>query len=85
MSLTTQQKNQLKKIIEMANQLLLEAEGKPSGGSRSDKSEPTTRVRRSGAELIRFRKQLKSDRKAGIPVAELAKKYGVTSSYIYQL
>ncbi len=85
MPLTAQQKNQLKKIIEMASRLLNEDEGKPNGGARSGKSQPTTRVRRSGAELIRFRKQLKSDRKAGIPVAELAKRYGVTPSYIYQL
>ncbi len=85
MSLTAQQKNQLKKIIEMASQLLNEDERKPNSASRNVKGQPATRVRRSGAKLTRFRKQLKSDRKAGVPVTELAKKYGVTPSYIYQL
>ncbi len=84
MPLTDQQKNELKKIIQIAKDLLKEAE-KPSQASAIVKGEPTQRTRRSGAELSRFRKQLKSERRAGVPVAEMARKYGVSASYIYQL
>ncbi|MEY3552734.1 MAG: hypothetical protein RL735_1082, partial [Pseudomonadota bacterium] len=32
-----------------------------------------------------FRKMLLSERKRGTPVAELARKHGITTAYIYQL
>ena len=43
------------------------------------------RTRRTGAELIAFREMLAAERSNGIPVAELSKKHGVSSAYIYQL
>ncbi len=43
------------------------------------------RTRRTGAELIAFREMLASERSSGVPVAEIAKKHGVSSAYIYQL
>ena len=33
---------------------------------------------------MQFRKALKSERKRGVPVTALARKYGVTTAYIYQ-
>jgi hypothetical protein len=81
MSLTAQQKKELKRLVELLNQLLEE----PTGKKQVAKNGNGKRLRRSGAELTSFRRKLKTDRKAGVPVAELAKKYGVTPSYIYQM
>ncbi|PWB83225.1 MAG: hypothetical protein C3F11_07730 [Methylocystaceae bacterium] len=44
-----------------------------------------TRGRRSGKELAAFRKELRAERKSGVPVAEIAKRHKVSKSYIYQL
>lgn len=41
--------------------------------------------RRSGEELVAFRKMLIAKRKKGVPVAKLAERHGITASYIYQL
>jgi len=43
------------------------------------------RTRRSGAELVAFRKLLVAERKRGVSAAELAKTHGVSAAYIYQL
>ena len=43
------------------------------------------RIRRTGKELEAFKKAIVAERKRGIPVSDLATKYGVTPSYIYQL
>lgn len=43
------------------------------------------RVRRSGKELVAFRKMLLAERKKGVPVATLAKKHGISRTYIYLL
>lgn len=43
------------------------------------------RVRRSGKELVAFRKMLAAERKKGVPVAKLAKRHGISTAYIYQL
>lgn len=44
-----------------------------------------TRRRRSGAELVAFRKMLKAERKKGVPVAELARTHGISTAYIYSI
>jgi hypothetical protein len=79
MSLTTKEIAQLRKIISLAESLLANA-GKTSAG----KSGVNAR-RRSGKELEAFRKMLKQERKSGASVSALAKKHGVTPSYIYQI
>lgn len=88
---------QLKKIIELAEQALkaVQSELNVSKGSANGKAAkksaaPTKksggkRVRRSGAELVAFRKMLKAERSKGVPVAELAKKHNVSAVYIYTL
>jgi hypothetical protein len=43
------------------------------------------RVRRTGKELIQFGKMLKAERKKGVSVAELARKHGVSTAYVYSL
>lgn len=79
MSLTTKEVAQLRKIISLAEGLLANV-GKTSAG----KSGVNGR-RRSGKELETFRKTLKQERKSGASVSALAKKHGVTPSYIYQI
>jgi hypothetical protein len=75
---------QLKKIISIAQTLLEKSGEKGVKGPRSAGAS-STRIRRSGKELSAFRKMLKAERKAGVPVADLAKKHGISPSYIYQL
>ena len=43
------------------------------------------RRRRSAAEVADLRKQVRVARKQKIPAPQIAKKIGVTTSYIYQL
>ncbi len=82
MPLTTKEVAQLKKIIAAAEQLIAGAgTDARAGAARAGKSGR----RRSGKDLENFRKMLKQERKAGTSVAALAKKHGVTPSYIYQI
>ena len=81
MSLSTRELNQLKKIVELANKMLASAESAGSNGSaksNGSKQKPSLksaggksskRVRRSGAELVKFRKMLVAERRKGISVA----------------
>ncbi len=85
MSLSPKEMADLKKIIQLADQLIKKA-------GQSEKTKPTARraaaaptSRRSGKELVAFRAKLKADRKAGVPVTKIAEKYGISPSYIYQL
>jgi hypothetical protein len=82
----------LKTLIRLAQELLNEAEA--AGGGRvatnaaaKGKAVSATKrpPRRSGKELIAFRKMLKAERKKGVPVAELAKQHGISTVYIYKL
>jgi hypothetical protein len=83
MSLTSKEVSELKKIVARAQVLITKAGGK-SVKTTAPRS-TSVRVRRSGKDLVAFRRMLKAERKAGVPVAELAKKHGVTPSYIYQI
>jgi hypothetical protein len=79
-SLTKQQIGNIRKIVSLAEKLLTNGSSQKSSSSKTGK-----RIRRSGVELVRFRKMLKAERKKGIPAAELARKHGVSSVYIYTL
>lgn len=78
MALTTKEKAELKKLITIA-QKLLKSETAPASG------EGGKRIRRTGKQLVQFRKMLKAERKKGTPVAELARKHNISAAYIYQL
>jgi hypothetical protein len=82
MSLTTKEIAQLRKIISLAEGLLA---GGGSGGKAASAKSGNSGRRRSGKELEAFRKMLKQERKSGASVSALAKKHGVTASYIYQI
>ena len=81
MSLSQRQTKKLEKIVALARNILTEA----SKSNASEKKAPTKRIRRSGKELLTFRKMLKAERKKGVSVVELAKIHGVSTAYIYQL
>ena len=94
MSYSTRELNQLKQIVHLAQQLLSKAEANNKISTKKSskvssikpaKAKSNKRIRRSGAELIVFRKKLLAERNKGIPVAELANKYSVSLAYIYQL
>jgi DNA-binding IscR family transcriptional regulator len=53
----------------------------PAGNGKS----ACPRIRRSKKETIALKKLLKAERKAGVPVAELAEKHGISTAYIYML
>ena len=71
--------SKLNRIIKLAEQLIGEMASKPSRLNGK-----TTRIRRTG-RLVQFRKLLKAQRRKGVPVADLARKHGVSTAYIYML
>ena len=77
MALSQPDRSRLRKIIQLAEGIL---EDNEMGVELRPK-----RIRRSGKVLAAFRKMLLSERKRGVPVAELARKHGITTAYIYQL
>ncbi len=88
MTLSKRQIGQLQKIVETVQAVLAEEMQSPRG----DKGKAAPRLsagktpsRRSGKELVAFRKVLRAERKNGVPVAEIAKRHKVSKSYIYQL
>ena len=84
MSLSKREISQLKKLVALAQGLIDKAEAAPADQKTLAPS-PTKRIRRSGKELVAFRKMLKAERKRGVPAAELAKQHGVSMAYIYTL
>ena len=88
MNLSKRQISQLLKIIETAQAILAGASNNAPTHKRkipSNSSGPKATTRRSGKELVAFRKALRAERKSGVPVTEMAKRHRVSTSYIYQL
>jgi hypothetical protein len=88
LSLSAKEISRLRRIVELAEKLIAETPRRRRGRPASiERSKPVQgkRVRRSGKELIRFRKMLKTQRQNGVPVAELARRHGISSAYIYLL
>ena len=82
MQLSKHDISKLKKIIALAEKMI------SSSAKGSPKAKPSSkgkRIRRSGKELVAFRKMLKAQRKKGASVAEMARKHGVSTAYIYTL
>ncbi len=88
MSLSSKEITELKKLVRLAQELIAKAD-EPAKGTQSAKTSARrvrpARVRRTGEALAAFRKTLKAERKAGVPVARIAKKHKVSPAYIYQL
>jgi Mor family transcriptional regulator len=95
MTLSKRQKARLESIIKQAEMILREARasetrsaGARKANSANTKGKKSTRAavgRRTAADAAALRKEILAARKKGAKVAELAEKYGVTQSYIYQM
>ncbi len=86
MSLTAKEMTELKKIVARANELINKAKGGEKATAKTSARRTIASARRrTGKELEAFRKMLKAERKAGVPVAQLAKKHGISPAYIYQM
>jgi hypothetical protein len=85
------QVTKLKTLIRLAQELLRDAESSGvravnrNSSSQNKNGSIAKRARRSGKELVAFRKMLKAERKKGLPVAEIAREHGISSAYIYGL
>ena len=88
MPLSAKEISQLRKITAIAEKLIADSpaprRGRPAKPV-AEGSKRTKRLRRSGKELTAFRKMLLAERKKGTPVAELARRHGISAAYIYQL
>lgn len=97
MAFTAKETKQIAEIVQSASALLEEvlrslngaqlsrgARAKLNGGA-DDRHKASTRKRRTGRELAEFKKTIKAERRNGATASMLAKKYGVSENYIYQL
>jgi hypothetical protein len=88
--LSNREIDMLRQIISLAGALIASAHPEAGRsvakkGGKVQKAADEKRRRRTGKELADFRKMLVSERKRGVPVADLAKKHGISAAYIYQL
>ena len=90
MALHAKEVSKLRRIIALAETLIDESpkpkRGRPAisnGNGSRNKRANGKRIRRTGKELVRFRKMLKAERKRGVSVAELARKHNISPAYIY--
>jgi len=83
LSLNSHDISKLHRIIALAEKLIANGSKSSRGNVVAKKS--GKRIRRTGKALVQFRRMLKVERKKGVPVAELARKHGVSSAYIYML
>jgi hypothetical protein len=60
-------------------QKMLDGPGATTGG-RAGK-----RTRRSSGDAAKLQKEVRAARRRKVPVTEIAERYGVTTSYIYQI
>jgi hypothetical protein len=75
MQLTKNERAFLSTFAEIAKKVL---------GSRATTSKGK-RLRRSAADVAKMKKQIRAARKKKVPVSQIAKDLGLTTSYIYQL
>ena len=84
LSLTTKELSMLRRIITQVEKLIkASAAAQARDGKTGEKA--GKRIRRSGQELVKFRKLLKAERRKGLPVAKMARRHGVSTAYIYNL
>lgn len=85
MELSKRDVAQLRKLVAACEAILARADAAGAKSVAPRKSEKPKRIRRSGKELIAFRRMLKAERKRGVSGTELARKHGVSTTYIYTL
>ena len=85
MAFTVQEVATLHRIRKLAGKLLKKDDGALGKGRKAKRAKTSTRKRRTGRELVQFRKMLKAERRKGIPVSEMARKHEISTAYIYLL
>ena len=92
MALYAKEISKLRRIIALAEKLIDESpkprRGRPAilnGRSSLRKNANGKRIRRTGKDLVQFRKMLKAERRKGLSVAEIARKHSISPTYIYLL
>ena len=87
MARTTNLSKKLRSIASSLEELAtsLETQGNQPPGKGKNGKAATGRTRRSKKDVAALKKLLKAERKAGVPVAKLAKQHGVSTAYIYML
>lgn len=86
MSLSPHEIAELRRIVSIAEKILAKATTpKKRAKLATSATKPRKNPRRKGRELAAFRKTVAAERKRGVPVAEIARKHGITPNYIYQI
>jgi hypothetical protein len=86
MELSRNETAQLNRVIAALQKFVVKHSKAATGSTgKQNARKPEHRIRRSGKELAAFRKMLVAERKKGVPVATLAKRHGISTTYIYQL
>lgn len=84
MALNGKELKELEALLQRAQELIGKATLPPNAPTSARRA-ASTRIRRSGKDLVAFRKTIRAERKAGVPVAKIAEKHGISPAYIYQL
>src|SRR5436190_14794368 len=85
MALSATELSKLRRIISLAERMIA-ASPKPKRGRQANgETKIAKRLRRSGKELVQFRKMLKAERRRGVSVADMARKHAISTAYIYTL
>jgi hypothetical protein len=77
MRLSRRERELLETLVSLSEKLL-------SRGNSATKANGV-RLRRSRADAVQLRKQVRTARRQNVPVKEIADKLGITPSYVYQL
>jgi hypothetical protein len=85
MALSAPELNKLRRIISLAERMIAASPKPKRGRPANGPTKGGKRVRRTGKELMQFRKMLKAERKRGSSVADLARKHAISTAYIYTL
>ncbi|MFO1122050.1 MAG: hypothetical protein U1F47_07010 [Hyphomicrobiales bacterium] len=84
--MTKRQIAKLKKLVSMAQDLLASAEANPTlPASQARRSGRPVRHRRTAAEAEKMRNDILAKRAKGVSALSLAKKYNVSTAYIYMI
>ena len=86
MALTKRQINRLDKIVTLLRDFQHEAERAAKlAAAAGPVRRPGARTRRTAVETRKMRAEVLSLRAKGVPAARLAKKFGVSTAYIYMI
>jgi len=85
MSLSAPDLVKLRRIISLAERMIAASPKPKRGRPANGQTKIAKRLRRSGKELVQFRKMLKAERRRGVSVADMARKHAISTAYIYTL